>query len=172
MPVNRQKPTSGITKRTRYPLVSSDTRKVLRASVGSKIESWSFETANLLGVYVFPGENFYLARDLLVYPKTSFLACGMLGLCGVALYPRKKLPFLDFTITPDGHLDSLTDDCLFEYGGWDPQKERVRDRIARMRDFLVWNFRRGDGKYSIAGEKDALVCLEKGRLADWEKYSK
>lgn len=126
---------------------------------------WSASTAELLGMYLVPGGGFFLTRDLLVYKPGSFLAAGMLGLCGSAMYPRKKRPFLDFTVFPSGHLDPVTWDYIYTDRNYTDYKHSLNQNIVRARDYACFLFDK-DGRETSTGKKSIDHCVERGRMAD------
>ena len=151
-----------------HPRVTTpNTWRSLKAELRQKrLYNWVKTSAKLQGTYIVPGTGFICVRGLLIYPPSHFLACGMLGLCGMALYPTKKGPFLDMDLLPDGFLDTFSLPYLEEEMGYSPRKIRVHQRIVRVRDFVLQNFNiPWSGKPTRMGEKDFNLCVERGLLA-------
>lgn len=126
---------------------------------------WSIATADLLGTYLVPGRNFVLTRDLLVYPVGGFIEAGLTGLCGLAMYPRKKGAFLDLTYMPSGFLDSVSEDAMYEWTGYDEYKISLVNNMLRVRDYVCHLFGK-PGRETKTGVKYVTNCVTRGRMAD------
>ena len=149
------------------PLTPSTLRSLREELKSEELLSWAVSSAEILGQYIIPGAGFFCTRDLIVYPRGYFLDCGILALCGTALYSRTTRPFVDMCLFPGGSLDPESLPFLEEEMGfgWHPNKKRRTQAIVRMRDQVLWHFDLPEGRSSRTGSKDLQKCVRKGRLA-------